>query len=219
MNKITVIGTVHTEEGACTSDELINIIQKASPNVIFCEAPPLKFAAMLKATGTFNPPEVIALRTIIEKHSIEVIPVDIDGDPFDRRLEEMLELFRNKIKEYFYASEIQAGEAYRLGFPYLNSEESDKIHKDKNAMERLFVTRANHDLLSQTHMDWLQWNDKRENHWIDVIHDYFMKNKINRAVFLVGSAHRIRLIEKIKALQDKNELIPAWDFNPFKETI
>lgn len=216
MNKITVIGTVHNEGGACTSDELFKIIQEISPNTIFCEASPEIFLAMLKATETFNTPEIKVLRTITEKHSIEVVPIDLYGDPFDGRLEEMHELFRNKYEEYFYASEIQADEADRLGFPYLNSEDSDQINKDKDSMEKIFVARANHSELSKTHKDWLEWNDKRENHWINVIHDHFERNKISTAVFLVGAAHRIRLMEKIKKFQDNSLQIPIWDFYPFK---
>lgn len=216
MNKITVIGTFHTEGGACTSDELLKVIQKISPNVIFCEAAPENFPAMLKAIESFNPPEIKALRTIIQNSSIDIIPVDVYGDPFDGRLEAMLELFRNKSKEYYYASEIQAGETHRLGFPFLNSEDNDQILRDKAAMEKIFVARANHSELSKTHKDWIEWNDKRENHWINEIHDYFEKDKISTAVFLVGAGHRIRLMEKIKKLQGKSVLIPSWDFYPFK---
>lgn len=217
MNKITIIGTFHTEVGPCTSEELLKIIQKISPDVIFCEASPEEFPAMLKATETFNPPEMKALRVIIETRSISVIPVDlINENPVDGRLEAMFDLFRSKFPEYFYASEIHAGEISRLGFPYLNSEDSDKIFKDKDSMEKIFVARANHYELSKTHKDWLEWNDNRENHWINAIHDYFEKNKISTAVFLVGSAHRIRLMVKIKSFESNGKPIPAWDFFPYK---
>jgi hypothetical protein len=217
MNKVIVIGTGHAESGACTSDELLKVIQKFSPNVIFCEASPENFPAMVKATERFNTPEIKVLRIIMEKYSIKIIPVDLHGDPFDRRLEAMFELFRNNYKEYFYASEIQAGETHRLGFPFLNSENSDQIHRDKNSMEKIFVARANNYELSKTRKDWLEWNHKRENHWIDVIHDYFKDNTITTAVFLVGSAHRIRLMEKVRNFDNDNDPIPVWDFNPFKQ--
>jgi len=216
MNKVIVIGTGHSESGAFTSDELLKIIQKISPTAIFCEASPEIFPAMLKATETFNTPEIKALRTIIANSTIDIVPVDLHGDPFDGRLEAMFELFRNNYKEYFYASEIQAGETHRLGFSFLNSEDSDQIHRDKNSMEMIFVGRANNYELSKMHKDWLEWNDKRENHWINIIHDYFERTKIISAVFLVGSAHRIRLMEKIKNAQDNNVHIPSWDFYPFK---
>lgn len=214
IEKILLIGTFHKEEGACTSYELIRVIQEISPTVIFCEASPENFTAMLTATERFNPPEFKALRTLTQNTSIEFVPVDLHGDPFDGRLEAMFELFSRKIREYFYASEIQASEAIRLGFSYLNSEDCDKIHKDKATMEQIFVTRANHEVLTQTYTDWLQWNDKRENHWINVIHEYFKNNKAPKAVFLVGAAHRIRLMEKINVLKSNNELIPDWVFYP-----
>jgi hypothetical protein len=214
MNTITVVGTFHTESGACTSDELLNIIQKISPSVIFCEASPQEFLAMLKATESFNPPEIKALRVIIEKQSMNVVPIDLfNEDPFDRRLESMFELFRNNYREYFCASEIHAHEIYEKGFPYLNSNDSDQIFSDKYSMEVAFVSSAKHFQLSKTHKDWLEWNDKREDHWINVIHDYVERNKISSAILLVGSAHRIRLMEKIKNLQSN---IASWDFYPFK---
>ncbi len=212
MNKITLIGTIHKEGGACNSDELIKIIEGISPEIIFCEASPEIFPTLLKATKDFNPPEIKALRRIIKNDSINIIPIDISGDPFDKRLEAMLELFRKSISDYFYAAEIQVNKAHQLGFPYLNSEDSDQIHRDKNTMEKIFVSRRNDVQLSKLHKDWLQWNDDREHHWISKIQDCFKENNVNKAVFLVGSAHRVRLMEKIKNLQNSNERSPAWDF-------
>lgn len=217
MNRLAVIGTAHGEGGACTSGELLKIIQGISPEAIFCEASAEAFPEMLNATETFNTPEIKALRAIKERNTANVIPVDIQEDPFDGRLEAMLELFRKEITEHFYATEIQANETYRLGFPFLNSEDSDRIFRDKDSMERGFVARVNQHELLKTYSNWLEWNDKRESHWIQVIHEAFEKNKeIRTAVFLVGSAHRIRLIEKIKSFEDTSELIPNWDFYPFK---
>lgn len=169
---------------------------------------------MLKATKSFNTPEIDAIRVILEKKSMDVIPVDlIDEDPLDRRQDSMFELFREKYREYYCASEIHVREIYEKGFPYLNSNDSDQIFRDMDSMRRIFVSYANHFQLSKTHKDWLDLNDKRENHWINAIHDYFERNKISSAVFLVGSAHRIRLMDKVKNLQAN---IPSWDFYPFK---
>lgn len=215
MSKVIVIGTIHEIGGACTSDELMKTVQNVAPNVVFCEASPEKFSDMLKATETFNTPEIVVLREIIDKQSMDVIPVDLDDDPFDSRLESMHELFRNRISEHYYASEIHFNEAFRLGFPYLNGEDSDQIFKDKSIMERSFVAKTNHLQLSETYRDWLLWNDKRENHWINVIQDYIERNKIVTAVFLVGSAHRIRLMEKVTAV-NANGVVLEWDFFPFK---
>lgn len=116
-----------------------NIVQKISPTVIFCEASPEILPAMLKATETFNTSEIKAIRTIIENSPIEIVPVDLHRDLFDGRLEAMFELFRNNYKEYFYATEIQAGETHRLGFTFLNSEDSDQIHRDKDPMEKILL--------------------------------------------------------------------------------
>jgi hypothetical protein len=204
------------EGGACTSDKLLKVIEDISPSVIFCEASREVFQAMLEAKKSFNTPEIKALRIIKEKGTIDIIPVDIHYDPFDERLEAMLELFRQGIGEYFYATEIQANETYRLGLAYLNSKDSDQIFRDKTLMEKSFVARSSNQQLSKTYLDWLQWNDMRENRWIELIHDYFTTNKIETAIFLVGSAHRVRLMEKIKTFENDSERVCNWDFFPFK---
>ena len=216
MNKIIVIGTTHTEQGLCTSDELTKIIDDISPSVIFCEAAPEVFDRMLKATDACNTPEIKVLRKIIHKGIIEVIPIDINEDPFDRRLEAMFELIKKQFKEYLYASEIQTNEAFHLGFAYLNSVDSDQIHRDKIAMEKYFIKRVKNGQLSKTHIDWLEWNNKRENLWINEIHDYLENNKTSNALFLVGSAHRVGLMKKVENLLNSNELIPNWDFYHFR---
>jgi len=45
---ITLVATVHREGGKCNSDELYNIIEKISPEIIFEEISPNGFATIYK---------------------------------------------------------------------------------------------------------------------------------------------------------------------------
>jgi pheromone shutdown protein TraB len=70
MSTIVVIGTYHVEDGACKSEELLKIIEKITPDVIFCEAAPEVFPKMIEATETFNPPEIKVIREILKDSTV-----------------------------------------------------------------------------------------------------------------------------------------------------
>ncbi len=214
MSTIVVIGTYHVEEGACTSEELLKIIQKISPDVIFCEAAPEIFPDMIAAEKNFNTPEIKVIRELSKENNIKVIPIDIYGIAVDdERIDEMFELFGHKMENYKNAVLVQIDETYKKGYYFLNSKENDKINFDKALMERERVTRENNRELYLDYVKWVKWNDYRENYWIKLIHEYFHENKFNRAVLMVGAAHRVGLQHKIMALEFNGKSHPTWNFD------
>ncbi len=54
MSTLIVLGTAHSEGGACTSEILYNIIQEIKPEVVFCEVSPEKLPQYLKRTDDNN---------------------------------------------------------------------------------------------------------------------------------------------------------------------
>jgi len=215
MCTVIILGTAHSEGGACTSEELYQIIREISPEVIFCEASQEKLPKMLKATH-IDTPEMNFIRRLIKEKSFEIVPVDVNIDPFDRRLEDMFSLIEGNMKVYSNASTILLNETFSKGFTFLNSLKSDKIFRDKNSMEKYFFEKLKNQELSDFYSEWLKWNDTRENQWINLIHNYLKINKPKKAVFLVGAGHRFRLIDKIKNIEDSNKLFSDWDFFHFR---
>ncbi|WP_109301040.1 hypothetical protein [Aquimarina sp. AU474] len=215
MSSVIVLGTAHSEGGACTSEELYKIIQEINPEVIFCEFSAEKLPLYIKRTDVITP-EMEVIKKIIREKSIEIVPIDVNNDPFDGRLESMFELIKRKMKVYSNASNMILNETFSNGFFFLNSTESDKIFRDKNSMERYFIDKVNNQELSEFYSEWLKWNDLRENQWINLIHNYFKINKPKKAVFFVGAGHRYRLIDKIKNIEDSNEPFLNWDFFHFQ---
>lgn len=215
MVTIIVLGTAHSEGGACTSEELYRIIQEINPEVIFCEFSAEKLPLYMKRTDVTTP-EMEVVKQIIREKSIEIVPVDVNEDPFDKRLEAMFSLFKRKMKVYTNASNMILNETYSNGFTFLNSVKSDTIFRDKNSMEKFFVDKVKDKELSDFYSDWLKWNDIRENQWINLIHDYFQNYKSKKAILLVGANHRYRLIDKIKNIHNTNEHSFDWEFFPFK---
>jgi hypothetical protein len=213
-NTLIVLGTHHSEGGACTSDELNKIIKEINPDVIFCEASPKKLPLYIRRTDVITP-EMEVIKELVKEKSIEIVPIDVEEDPFDKRLEAMFSLFSRKMKVYHNASNILSNETYLKGFVFLNSKDCDKIFRDKNDMERFFIDKAKNQQLSEFYFEWLKWNDAREYQWINLIGKYFKNNKPNKAIFLVGAGHRYRLIDKIELTKNESSQIVKWDFFHF----
>lgn len=215
MSTVIVIATAHSEFGVCTSKELLKIIEEISPEVVFCEASPKKLPAMIKRTDV-STPEMNVIKKLINKKDIDIIPIDVDEDPFDQRLEAMFDLFKNKMKVYSNATTMMLNCTYSKGFNFLNSVESDRICRDKSSMENYFLDRVKNSELVDFYSRWLKWNDLRENQWINLIQKYFNTNKPRKAVFLVGAGHRFRLMEKLNKNQNSYQNSFDWDFFYFK---
>jgi len=216
MCTLIVLGTAHYVDGACTSKKLYEIIQEINPEVVFCESSPEKLPEYLKRTDV-NTPEMSVIRRLIKEKSIEIEPIDVNHDPFDKRLEAMFELIKREMEEYLGATRMLFNETYLKGFPFLNSVDCDKICRDKNSMEKYFINinKIKYKGLSDFYSEWLKWNDLRENQWINLVHKYFKSNNTKKALFLVGAGHRYRLIDKIENVKDRNKVIVDWEFFPF----
>lgn len=214
MRTLIVLGTGHVEDGACTSEELYTIIQKINPQVFFCEISPEKLHRFMKRTDVITP-EMEVIKRLIKEESIVIVPIDVNEDPFDKRLEAMFSLFKRRMKVYSNANNMLLNEAYLKGFPFLNSVDSDKIFRDQNDMEKYFINEVKNQELSDFYSEWLKWNDLREDQWINLIQNYFEINKPKKAVFLVGAGHRFRLMDKIENVQERNKVIVDWEFFPF----
>ncbi|MGJ8592924.1 MAG: hypothetical protein ACSHXF_10270 [Aquaticitalea sp.] len=215
MCTVIVLGTTHSEGGACTSEELYKIIHKINPQVVFCESSPEKLPQYIKRTDVVTP-EMEVIRKLIKEKSTEIIPVDLNEDPFDKRLEDMFSLIKREMKVYYNAHSVLLNETYLKGFTFLNSLDGDKIFKDMDDMEKYFIDKVKHKELTDFYFDWLKWNDMRENQWISLIDKYFKLNKSKKAVFLVGAGHRHRLMDKIKNIEDGNKIFFDWNFFYFQ---
>jgi arsenate reductase-like glutaredoxin family protein len=141
----------------------LRIVKQISPEVVFCEAPPEIFPDMVAAEKNFNTPEIKVIRELLKESNIKIIPVDIyDKASNDERIDEMFDLFGQKMENYKNALKYQSEETYLKGYNFLNSKASDKINFDKLLMEREIVTNENSKELATYYLNWLKWNEYRE---------------------------------------------------------
>jgi hypothetical protein len=80
MHEITLICTIHQEEGACTLDELHRIIEAINPDTIFEEIPPSTFDEYYR-DGTRSSLETRTIEKYLECHRADLIPVDHRYEP------------------------------------------------------------------------------------------------------------------------------------------
>ena len=215
MNSIRLISTVHNARGKCDVDNLLQILEKVEPEVIFGETSPAGME--LIARGLVPPSlEINVVKKYSQNHSVPFIAVDSHPLPdivFKKEVQGVFELF-DQNTEYLKISKKHDELTESLGFQYLNSDDSDYAFKKMKLMEEDIVHKIPEQDAINVYTKWLDIHDKREDEMIQNIYSYCKKNKFSTAIFLCGAAHRKPIIDKLetKDSQKLNSLIWAFDF-------
>ncbi len=218
---ITLIATGHYEKGICNSIELCNIIERISPDVIFEEVPPDKFAAIYEGLNSYSL-EQRAIKKYLQKKYIDHFPVDMNSDDlndefFINDYNFMSNIFRYHSPEYKVLCYEWKNQPAQYGFPFLNNQECEKLLERKLFLEGELVKSINNKILTDRYFEWRKFNHDRENEMIKNIYSYCNQKEYKNALFLVGAEHRLPIIEKIskREMENENELKLKWNFNYF----
>jgi len=229
MYNITLIGTIHSENGKCNSEELYKILEYVNPEVIFDELPSYAFDLyyddlfdMYQSNNIFRkrlppklPLEVECIKKYKQNYDVEIVPVDIDVrlrlSKYQNEISFMfLTFFKNQdyqkldnIKEILIAQE---------GFQYLNSDRflsfiGKKEVMEKNIMESEIQKNRLLDIYKLFHAE--QY-DNREEAMLENIYNYSKINKYNQAVFLIGAEHKKSVMNKIAVYEKLSEIKLNW---------
>ena len=132
MHNITLISTIHKTNGKCNSDELLKIIEKICPEVIFLEAFESSYTKydhlLYSSHGVFNQRlEIQAIQKYNSNHTFEYVPVlDTElSDDFNKRLNLV-----SKHPEYQKLLDNYNSLEIEYGFQFLNSEKSIQLHEE-----------------------------------------------------------------------------------------
>lgn len=213
--EITLIATAHRECGLCNSEELYNIIEQITPEVIFEEVPPEKFDAIYKGLLS-DSLETLTIKKYLQNHAIIHLPVDLNNQLNRSEIARMFEIFSINNPEYDYLSNQLGLLRKQFGFPYLNSEKCQVLFERMHFLEDEIVQDLNLKKLTQTYNGWLNFMEERDNEMIRNIYNYSNLNKYKRALFLVGVEHRKSIMDKIHEFEKNNKIHLAWNFNYFK---
>ncbi|MDZ7757766.1 hypothetical protein [Rhodohalobacter sp.] len=206
MHHITLISTVHEENGKCNSDELCEIIEKISPEVIFLEALENTYSDYDKmrfsSFGVFHKKlEISAIQKYSFNTSFKYIPVLDNGlsDSFEKKYNIVCE--KRELQNLIDNFESLAA---KHGFKFLNSIDSIKLHEEMRMLERRILNESEIEKVANEDID------AYENSMIRNIYSYCKTNKFNTAIFMCGVAHRKSIIEKIEEFKAQEEIDLSW---------
>jgi hypothetical protein len=227
MHNITLIGTRHEKNEPYNllyiffKYELYRIIERINPETIFEEIPPSAFDDYYKNKNR-DGLESDTISEYVETHQIKHIPVDSDNMPPDSFWEDNKYLHgRIESLSFEYRKLLDANTEYArmYGFKYLNSIYNDNLCDELyNAMENT-LQKINDEKLFQTYKSWNDINDKRENEMLRNIYRYCGQHKFDRGLFLIGSAHRKSIINKIQEYEKTAELKLNWNYGDYENIL
>jgi hypothetical protein len=229
MYNITLISTVHSENGQCSPDELYIMLEDIDPEVIFDELP-IHFSDMyysdsfdmycandilLNRHPQVVPLEVKCIKKYKQNYNIEIFPVDIDvKQKLSKHQGEIAFMFLTffKNEEYKKLDDEKEILIAREGFYFLNSDKFlDFLEKkeviEKNIMESDIQKNRLFKIYKLFHSE--QY-DSRENAMLEKIYNYSERKLYKQAVFLIGAEHKKSIMQKITNYERLSEIKLNW---------
>ena len=218
MHNITLICTNHLEFGKCNSEELYKIIEFISPDVIFEEIPLKLFEIIYNDKLIDLTSEVVTeikcVKKYLQNYHIKHIPVDTDIRFIsDNEHNWMFDIFE-KYADYNKINNDLRLLTEQFGFSFINSNECLDLSEQLNIVkEDIMNVDINKNELNRVHQLFNKQDDTRENAMLQNIYDFSKKIQYNQAVFLIGSAHKKALMQKINRYEKLPEIKLKWKMN------
>jgi pheromone shutdown protein TraB len=226
---ITLIGTIHSENGQCNSDELYKILEDINPEVIFDELTD-RYADMyysdsfdtyrmnkilLRQPAPVIPLEVKCIKEYMQHHHIEIVPVDIDTRqqlaPYEQEINAMFYNFFQHEEYKKLDEEIDALIATE-GFGFLNSKRFSDYSAKTQMIEKVLIESEieKNRLLELYQMFYSVQHDHREDTMLENVCRYSIDNPYNQAVFLIGAGHKSSVMRKIEGFENQSVIQLNW---------
>jgi len=209
---ISLIGTVHVENGLANVSSLEAILDRLQPEVIYAEISTEMLSDYLDGSHGNLESAVVAQYSV--SHSVAVVPVDLDK-PCEVFFQKSMEMF-NKVERtssiYRRLLDQHHLDTRNYGFAYLNSERCEQLWTEiyKETFETLeWIGDAK---LREIYAQWKKVNDDRETAMLEKIKKHSIEKSPNRSMLLVGAAHKKELSDKIKKFQESEASAIYWDF-------
>lgn len=207
MHNITLICTKHSEIGKCNSNELLNLIEKNNPTVIFEELSPITYKECYEhGRETLESTAIkIYLKDNVAKH-IPVVGTEI-SDEVNKKFEiNKTHSGCNRLLVKLHALE------YKYGFDYLNSKYVNQLFDVLARLEQDIVAFTKDEAITDIYNRANKNIDIYENDIIENVYNYSASNKYDNALMFIGAAHRESMIEKIENYNEKQDIKLNWTF-------
>jgi len=198
LMQLTLVGTVHAETGLATSNELLKILERLQPEVIFAEIP-LSYIEQY-CDGSHGTLEAVAVARYQEGHQFVVIPVDLEKpeDAFFSDAQEMFDKVERTSHYYRRLMDQHSLDTRTGGFPYLNSDRCIQAWVDIHGEVQATLDWIGNPLLHKIYSRWCMQNELRDTGMVAKVVDYADRNGQVHGVFLFGAAHMKFILEKAR---------------------
>jgi hypothetical protein len=211
MRKITLICSLHNENGVCTVDALLKILRGIDPQVIFGEVLPSDRS--LYEPRSLEGQAVARFRTL--KPSCECVCVDQYDIPpnFRATMDRVFEYVDEANREYQQLFEQMNQATNQQGFGYLNSDGFTVLMARMLEIEDDTINRSGNPALLHGLALWRQAIQGRDKAMVENIERYCSDHAFERAVFLVGAAHKSGVVKKIEESPNSKAGLIEWQVN------
>lgn len=211
MTRISLIATVHEEQGLANVSELRSILERTRPDVIFLEIPPAAFDDYRH--GTRSNLESSAARSYQEKNDVVLLSVDLPtpDTAFFRHLENVYRTVERVSPDYRRLVDQHSSDVAQFGFPYLNSERVSRVWSDiYEATDAALKQHADSNSLA-FYTSWKHTNERRDMAMLASIKESCLGRPFANGVFLVGAARRQSLLTKLREQSGAGAPLIEWD--------
>lgn len=213
MNHVSLVCTVHEEAERANVAELHAILMRIQPEVIFLEVPAASFDEFYGVCSRHNL-ESLAVRQYRNARQVKLVPVDLPTP--EREFFEDHEHLHNIVsgESSVYRQLLMTDRAHTrtYGFAYLNSEYCDKHWLDAYGEMLNTVRRLGNSRLVSIYESVVRKLDARDAEMMSGILSYCKANAFERGVFLVGAAHRRRIIELANEQLSTSSSCIQWEW-------
>ena len=217
MKRVSVVGTYHVEHGAANPSALLAILERINPEVIFLEMP--AEALDDHFNGTRSNLESTAVGLYLGNHTVALVPVDLPTPDasFFREHAEMGDRIYRTNQDTRRLIDWNGKYVHAHGFAYLNSEHSDKLWAEFREADLAALKTLGDEKLTDCYELWCKTLESRDQAMIHNIKAYCQQDVFSRGAFLVGAAHRKRLMELTQPRPGGDPTDLEWDFAGFLE--
>ena len=215
MHKITLVCSVHRENGLCNAGELLKILRAIEPETIFEEVRPSDFDSYYKNKRSL---EAQAITKYAESKLFKQVPVDRYDMPANltaeikRDVDRVFNYVEQKSEEYRVLMDENDNSVSRYGFKYLNSVAFATLMARKSEIEeKTIIETGDHGLIRALQW-WCHHIQRRELEMVSNIYDYCRKNVFDTGVFLVGAAHKTGIVKEIEKYASMEADLINWNF-------